>query len=349
MWIMAVRVVTSRSPSCRDPADPGRTPPLITLWSSTPHSPSSPPSCGPVTRLGGSRCWCAPTPPAPPKAFAAHLDQRGVDFSVGARFAHLDVTTALAAIPKQARTPAYQARRPRAAETGVQIQPRDGAWVAEATGLVPLTGWSTGTRLILRKERPHPGAQLRITDRDGLRITGFLTNTTHGGPGTQLADLELRHRRHARVEDASARRRTPGCATYPSTTPTRTASGSPSTPSPKTCSPDAPAPPYPRSPLATKPNGCAYASSPPPDGSSAPRGATSCTSTRPGPGPPRSLPPTPDSARSSCPDPPQIRPTEDLEHRQMTLSRGPRTPIAASSGTEDQQPLTKITLRRYED
>jgi Transposase DDE domain group 1 len=135
------------------------------------------------------------------KAFAAHLDERGVEFSVGASFAHLDVATALAAIPKRAWTPAYQARRPRAAETGVQIEPRDGAWIAEATGLIPLAGWPAGTRLILRKERPHPGAQLRITDRDGLRITGFLTNTAHGGPAAQLADLELRHRRHARVED----------------------------------------------------------------------------------------------------------------------------------------------------
>ena len=76
-----------------------------------------------------------------------------------------------------------------------------GAWVAEATGLIELRGWPAGTRLILRKERPHPGAQLRITDADGLRITGFLTNTAHGGPARQLADLELRHRRHARVED----------------------------------------------------------------------------------------------------------------------------------------------------
>ena len=63
-------------------------------------------------------------------------------------------------------------RKPRAAETGVQIEPRDGAWVAEATGLIPLTGWPPGTRLILRKERPHPGAQLRITDADGLRSPG---------------------------------------------------------------------------------------------------------------------------------------------------------------------------------
>jgi hypothetical protein len=34
-----------------------------------------------------------------------------------------------------------------------------------------------------------------------MRLTGFLTNTPPGGPGRQLADLELRHRRHARVED----------------------------------------------------------------------------------------------------------------------------------------------------
>ena len=83
----------------------------------------------------------------------------------------------------------------------MQIEPRDGAWVAEATGLIDLPAGRPGTRLILRKERPHPGAQLRITDADGLRITGFLTNTAHGGPARQLADLELRHRRHARVED----------------------------------------------------------------------------------------------------------------------------------------------------
>jgi DDE family transposase len=38
---------------------------------------------------------------------------------------------------------------------------------------------------------------LRITDADEHRIVGVLTNT-HGG---QLPDLELRHRRHARVED----------------------------------------------------------------------------------------------------------------------------------------------------
>ena len=48
-----------------------------------------------------------------------------------------------------------------------------------------------------RKERPHPGAQLRFTDHDGLRLTAFATNTSRG----QLATLELRHRRRARCED----------------------------------------------------------------------------------------------------------------------------------------------------
>ncbi len=78
---------------------------------------------------------------------------------------------------------------------------RDGAWVAELTGLLDLKGWPPGMRVIVRKERPHPGAQLRLTDINGLRVTAFATNTRPGGPGGQLADLELRHRRRARCED----------------------------------------------------------------------------------------------------------------------------------------------------
>ncbi len=78
---------------------------------------------------------------------------------------------------------------------------RDGAWVAEATTLVDLSSWPAGTRLILRKERPHPGAQLRFTDADGMRVTAFITDTPPGVIAGQLAGLELRHRQHARVED----------------------------------------------------------------------------------------------------------------------------------------------------
>jgi hypothetical protein len=74
---------------------------------------------------------------------------------------------------------------------------RDGAWVAEATDVLDLSTWPAGMRVIIRKERPHPGAQLRLTDIDGHRITAFATNTARG----QLPDLELRHRRRARCED----------------------------------------------------------------------------------------------------------------------------------------------------
>src|SRR3954454_15309901 len=36
-------------------------------------------------------------------------------------------------------------------------------------------------RVVARKERPHPSAQLRITDVDGHRVTAFATNTRAGG------------------------------------------------------------------------------------------------------------------------------------------------------------------------
>jgi hypothetical protein len=120
-------------------------------------------------------------------AFTDRIVELGMEFSVGASLGHVDIHTILAQTPRAAWTPAYNA----------DGKPRDGAWVVEVTDLAELSAWPAGARLILRKERPHPGAQLRIADAEGMRITGFLTNTTGG----QLADLELRHRRHARVED----------------------------------------------------------------------------------------------------------------------------------------------------
>ena len=92
---------------------------------------------------------------------------------------------------------------------------RDGAWVAEATALVDLSAWPAGTRLILRKERPHPGAQLRFTDADGMRVTAFITDTPSGVVAGQLAGLELRHRQHARVEDRIRELKAAGLTNFP--------------------------------------------------------------------------------------------------------------------------------------
>jgi hypothetical protein len=78
---------------------------------------------------------------------------------------------------------------------------RDGAWVADVTGMLDLTGWPDGSKVILRAERPHPGAQLTFTDADGHRITAIITDIPDKVIGGQTAGLELNHRQHARVED----------------------------------------------------------------------------------------------------------------------------------------------------
>ncbi len=115
-----------------------------------------------------------------------YLTKRALSYSVGFGLT-ASMVDKLSLIPPTVWTPAYDAEQ----------SPRDGAWVAELTGLLDLSGWPAGMRVIARKERPHPGAQLRFTDTDGLRLTAFITNTR----GRQLADLELRHRRRARCED----------------------------------------------------------------------------------------------------------------------------------------------------
>jgi len=92
---------------------------------------------------------------------------------------------------------------------------REGAWVAEATGVVDLASWPSGARLILRKERPHPGAQLTFADADGMRITAFLTDTRPGVIPGQIAGLELRHRQHARVEDRIRQAKATGLRNLP--------------------------------------------------------------------------------------------------------------------------------------
>ncbi len=92
---------------------------------------------------------------------------------------------------------------------------RDGAWVAEATALLDLADWPEGSRVILRKERPHPGAQLTFLDVDGHRITAFITDTPHGVVPGQLAGLDLRHRLHARVEDRIRQAKATGMRGFP--------------------------------------------------------------------------------------------------------------------------------------
>ncbi|WP_261719045.1 IS1380 family transposase [Streptomyces sp. FZ201] len=133
--------------------------------------------------------------------FVGWLSARGrwLSYSVGMTITDA-IHQAVLAVPASAWTPAV--------EPDGEI--RDGAWVAELDGDC-LKGWPTGMRLIVRKERPHPGAQLRLTDADGMRLTCFATNTKN----TPIAELELRHRQRARAEDRIRAARATGLRNLP--------------------------------------------------------------------------------------------------------------------------------------
>jgi len=74
---------------------------------------------------------------------------------------------------------------------------RPNGHVAEITGALDLSGWPAGSRVIVRRERAHPGAQLSFTDHDGHRFQAILTDQF----GENIAAIERRHRARARVED----------------------------------------------------------------------------------------------------------------------------------------------------
>lgn len=94
-------------------------------------------------------------------------------------------------------------------------QPRDGAEVCEITGLVADHGYPTGTRFIVRRERPHPGAQLSLFDTiAGKRHQVVATDTPAGAGSIQF--LEARHRAHARVEDNIRCGKNTGFGRFPS-------------------------------------------------------------------------------------------------------------------------------------
>jgi hypothetical protein len=91
---------------------------------------------------------------------------------------------------------------------------RENGEVAEITNTVDLSAWGEDdqpTRLIVRRERPHPGAQLSFTDHDGYRFQAILTDQTD----ENIAILECRHRQHAHVEDRIRDDKDTGLAKFP--------------------------------------------------------------------------------------------------------------------------------------
>jgi hypothetical protein len=128
---------------------------------------------------------------------------RGIRFSVTAR-TNTQISRAIAAIATDLS--AWRAaRRP-------DGRRRKGAAVAEATAWVDLDDWPPGTRLIIRREPLHPGAQQTLFPDLEYRYVGFYTDQ-HGSPG----NLDVFHRAHAHVEDHIARLKDSGLERFPFT------------------------------------------------------------------------------------------------------------------------------------
>jgi hypothetical protein len=88
---------------------------------------------------------------------------------------------------------------------------RENGQVIEITDRVDLSSWPEGSRLIVRRERPHPGAQLSFTDHDGYRFQAILTDQTD----EDIAIIERRHRQRARVEDRIRDDKDTGLSKFP--------------------------------------------------------------------------------------------------------------------------------------
>jgi hypothetical protein len=84
--------------------------------------------------------------------------------------------------------------------------------VAEVTDLVDLSAWPEGTRMIARREQPHPGAQLRFTDVEGYRYQVFVTDLAD----PDICYLEALFRGRGRIECAIRDAKDTGLANLPS-------------------------------------------------------------------------------------------------------------------------------------
>jgi hypothetical protein len=121
-------------------------------------------------------------------------------FSVGYELTE-QVRSAILKIPADAWVPALD-------QDGSE---RENGEVCEITDHVDLSTWPERCRLIVRRERPHPGAQLSFTDHDGFRFQAILTDQGD----EDIAVLECRHRQHAHVEDRIRDDKDTGLSKFP--------------------------------------------------------------------------------------------------------------------------------------
>lgn len=135
--------------------------------------------------------------------FVNACSERGVRFAVGHNLT-AEIAAVVTQVPKRRWSPAISADG---------TEEREGAWVTEVTDLVDLSRWPEGTRMIARREEPHPGAQLTFTDLDGHRYQVFLTDHPEG----DVCFLEALYRGRGRAERAICDAKDTGLSNLPST------------------------------------------------------------------------------------------------------------------------------------
>jgi len=123
-----------------------------------------------------------------------------IGFSVGYEIRE-NMREAIEALPERAWKAAHD----------TDGQPRANGEVAEATESLDLSVWPEGSRVIVRRERAHPGAQLAFTDANGHRFQAILTDQA----GADIALIECRHRARARAEDQIRHDKDTGLAKLP--------------------------------------------------------------------------------------------------------------------------------------
>lgn len=119
-------------------------------------------------------------------ALADACRERGVRFVGGCQL-HTEVAKTILAIPKNRWIRSISADG---------AEERDSGEVAEITDLVNLKRWPNGTRMLIRREEPHPGAQLRFTDVEGYRFQVFVTDLR----GPDICFIEALYRGRGRCE-----------------------------------------------------------------------------------------------------------------------------------------------------
>ena len=136
-------------------------------------------------------------------SFVFHARSRNVGFAVIAR-SNEGVHAAISRIAFDG-----DAWQPALGQDGEQ---RPGAAVAEVTEHLDLSSWPPGTRLIVRREPLHPGAQHSLFPSTMFRYWGHYTDAA-GEP----VDLDVHMRAHARVEDNIRRLKDSGAQRFPFT------------------------------------------------------------------------------------------------------------------------------------